>query len=356
MNLSVENRRLKLDFEGEGAAENNYLNSKSAYELPYNLNEADFISGYQSFIENTLASFDSLGFSPNFKLMEARRLPYVNGVYLKRYPRYHIIFGKAEGYIASENYYDLVRSYVIDDGSLLQFISFKEIIPDLVKVLAFKERKDKWDLASTEYLVDYVINNFKDAKLISFLVDNYVTECINRCGVDNTEKLVKIFDEKVLDKEAKIKFASLYARWTKLAKGQPSPTFTYKDVNGKEVSLSDLKGKYVYIDCWATWCHPCCAEIPYLEKIEKAMANKNIYFVSISQDQDHDKWVKKVKGDKMGGIQLITGGDRSFLNAYNINGIPRFILLDKEGNIISCAAPRPSFSETLPMLMGLDGI
>jgi thiol-disulfide isomerase/thioredoxin len=68
-------------------------------------------------------------------------------------------------------------------------------------------------------------------------------------------------------------------------KGTPSPEFNFENHKGGTTKLSDIKGKYVYIDIWATWCAPCRQEIPYLQKIEKKYEDKRIAFVSISIDQ-----------------------------------------------------------------------
>ena len=75
-----------------------------------------------------------------------------------------------------------------------------------------------------------------------------------------------------------------------------SPTFDYLNYAGGQTKLEDLKGKYVYIDVWATWCGPCLAEIPHLKKVEAAYHDKNIVFLSISIDvkKDYEKWKKFV--------------------------------------------------------------
>ncbi|WP_111709581.1 TlpA family protein disulfide reductase [Lutibacter citreus] len=136
--------------------------------------------------------------------------------------------------------------------------------------------------------------------------------------------------------------------------GQPSPKFeNYENYAGGTTSLDDLKGKYVYIDVWATWCGPCKAEIPFLKKIEETYHGKNIQFVSISTDKqkDKDKWKKMIADEKLGGIQLITDNDfnTDFISEYKIMGIPQFILLDPEGKIVKANAPRPSEKELVEL-------
>ena len=141
-----------------------------------------------------------------------------------------------------------------------------------------------------------------------------------------------------------------------LKEGDQAPTFKYLDINGKEVSLSDLKGKYVYIDVWATWCGPCQYELPHLKELEKKMHGKKIVFVSISCDKDKAAWEKMVKEQGLGGVQLHNGGDSEFMTAFGIRGIPRFILLDKEGKIVNPNMTRPSNPETEKTLKALKGI
>lgn len=126
----------------------------------------------------------------------------------------------------------------------------------------------------------------------------------------------------------------------------PSPEFVYADSDGKQISLHSLRGKYVYIDVWATWCAPCKAEIPFLQKIEESYEGKKIQFVSLSVDRlvDKDKWISYVRENKLGGIQVMADRDfnSDFIKKYNINSIPRFILIDPTGNIVSGDAYRPS--------------
>ena len=150
--------------------------------------------------------------------------------------------------------------------------------------------------------------------------------------------------------------------------GKPSPTFNnYENYKGGKSSLKDFKGKYVYVDVWATWCGPCKQQIPFLQELEKKYHNKNIEFVSISVDNgrgfpgkslDAAKkgWRKMIKDKKMGGTQLFAdkAWSSDFVKGYGIRGIPRFILIDPNGNIVNANAPRPSQQSLKDLLNGLN--
>ncbi|WP_130733305.1 TlpA disulfide reductase family protein [Flavobacterium sp. J27] len=137
--------------------------------------------------------------------------------------------------------------------------------------------------------------------------------------------------------------------------GAASPSFNFENHKGGKTKLEDFKGKYVYIDVWATWCAPCRAEIPYLKKIEEKYHNDNIVFVSISVDtqKDHEKWQKFVTDKQLGGVQLFADNNwnSDFIKAFGINAIPRFILIGPNGKVIYADAPRPS-SQTLDSTLG----
>ena len=128
--------------------------------------------------------------------------------------------------------------------------------------------------------------------------------------------------------------------------GKPSKSFDYVNRKGGKTKLEDFKGKYVYIDVWATWCGPCRAEIPFLKKIEEKYHGKNIEFVSISIDvnKDYEKWKNFVTEKQLGGVQLFADKDWSsdFITSFGINSIPRFLLIDPQGNVVDADAVRPS--------------
>ena len=150
--------------------------------------------------------------------------------------------------------------------------------------------------------------------------------------------------------------------------GTPSPTFeNYENFKGGTTSLSDLKGKYVYVDVWATWCGPCIAEIPSIKKLEEQYKDKNIQFVSISIDDAmrsgggdaavaKNKWRTMVEEESLVGLQLFSdkNWESDFIKNYNIQGIPRFILIDPNGNVVDANAPRPSSAKLVELFDNLN--
>ena len=137
-----------------------------------------------------------------------------------------------------------------------------------------------------------------------------------------------------------------YDRIKNLKKGSPSPSFNYPDTSGKNISLESLKGKLVYVDVWATWCGPCKAQIPFLKQLEEKYREEDIAFVSLSIDQlkNISKWKDMIVEKELEGIQIIAdkAWRSKFVTDYVIEGIPRFILIDKDGNLMNPMAPRPA--------------
>lgn len=141
--------------------------------------------------------------------------------------------------------------------------------------------------------------------------------------------------------------ATSFAQEKSIKAGEQAPDFTYQDVNGKSYSLADFAGKYIYLDMWATWCGPCKKEIPELKVLEEKMHGKNIVFISLSVDKIKEQWVEFLKNNKMTGIQLHNGGDRTLSDVFDVKFIPRFILIGPDSKVVNPQADRPSTGDPL---------
>lgn len=124
--------------------------------------------------------------------------------------------------------------------------------------------------------------------------------------------------------------------------GERASNFMYPDISGRVRSMADFGGVYKYIDIWATWCAPCKAEIPYLQKLEAEFVGQGIEFISISIDKNRRKWEEYVRAQGLGGTQLWAGDWKNLPEELHVGSVPRFILIDKEGNWVNINAARPS--------------
>lgn len=176
---------------------------------------------------------------------------------------------------------------------------------------------------------------------------------------DKLDGYMDFFKEHSSDKVALADMEEQYEAYQGLMKGNPSPSFDYENHKGGKTKLEELRGKYVYVDVWATWCGPCIGELPSLKAKEEKYHDANVEFVSISIDEveDNEKWKEMVKNRELSGIQLMADNawQSSFPKDYKINGIPRFILIDPAGNIVSADAPRPS-SDELDEMFAVEGL
>ncbi len=136
-------------------------------------------------------------------------------------------------------------------------------------------------------------------------------------------------------------------------RGAKAPDFAFTDSLGMVHRLSDYRGKRVYIDCWATWCGPCCKEIPYLARhVEELRGDTTIVFLSISMDSNRKAWLRKLRHDQPQWPQMIVdkAQHEALTKAYGISGIPRFIYVDTDGTFIDADAFRPSDKDFMNLI------
>jgi len=118
--------------------------------------------------------------------------------------------------------------------------------------------------------------------------------------------------------------------------GRPAPELSLPDVNGRNVSLSSFKGKYLLVDFWASWCGPCRAENPNVVAAYNAFKGKNFTILGVSLDKEKDAWQQAIKEDHLTWTHV---SDLKFwqsqaVQTFHFEGIPFNVLIDPQGNII----------------------
>ncbi|MFC5044342.1 TlpA family protein disulfide reductase [Aquimarina hainanensis] len=357
--VDVDNFDESISFTGEGAGENNYLKNKKRTIFA--------ITGkHKTLFENDVKSFDEKikkakdisekllastteDISETFKVIEKKNILYHYYQQMNDYPYYYDSYKNIEGTPMPASFRKALQELNKDNEEDYKTIG---VYKNLIHVY-YEDRLKNKETITTAF---DEIKNFNSA-LIQKNIIQYLSEEAIIPGNENVkliyDRIMEVSQNDSLKKELK----AIYSKIEKIEKGKPSPSFTYENINGGTTSLEELRGKYVYIDIWATWCGPCKKELPYLKELEKTFRNKEITFVSISVDEQKDKvkWKKMTEKQKLKGVQLIADKDwdSDFVKKYLVEAIPRFILLDKEGKIITANAKRPSSPELKSTLNGL---
>ncbi len=274
-------------------------------------------------------------------------ISYDAAIYKLLYPTYYEYFQPDSTLILSETFDSFLQNIDTDDPDKLLTGSFREFLPLYVE---FKANAD------TTYSEESLLyRKFKtiDKKFMNKTIKNLLYYEIMKEGFasspNDAAELMTEFNRLESNEHYSTEINTLFDSIRHLLKGEIAPQWTYFDKDNKAFNSSELKGKVTYIDIWATWCGPCIRELPSMHTLREQFANQDIQFVSISIDKDKNAWLEmlKDKSKNLAGIQLIAdrAWESSIVKDYKIKGIPRFIILDKEGKIFDSNAPRPSSKE-----------
>ncbi|WP_299520861.1 TlpA disulfide reductase family protein [Winogradskyella sp.] len=344
-----------IAYTGTGSENSNFLAAKFLAEEKFDLNyaelfameENDFLARMDE-IKSSKVEFlkASQSISNELRGLEDKHIEYEYLGNLLNYKSYHSYYAKKEEFTPSKEFMEIFETVNFGNKTDYETLdSYKRLVQGY-----YTNKIGDSDNPSE------IFNEINDMDF-PLLKEDLAGSLRYNIGPNNehNEAYFNGIIAMSTDKKFKENITAKYNKIKKLAKGMPSPKFEeYENHKGGTTSLKDLKGKYVYMDVWATWCGPCIREIPSLKKIEEQYHGKNIAFVSTSIDKakDHNTWVEMVKNKELGGVQLMADNDwnSQFIKDYAIEGIPRFILIDPDGNIVSADAPRPSNPKLVKML------
>ena len=359
-----------INFTGKGADENNYLalytlSSESTMEMIdkyYGFDCDTFIMEMERINSTQNKELSDSKLSASFSSIQEKNIEYELASNLVNYENYHSYAIRKQGKEQQEDdtltteLINKIRSSAISDKELLTHAGYAYFINSYLDWESGQkfEEDEGYELANRLELIN---NLFTDNEVKNYAIASDMMMQISYFGLSKAiMDTFSIYKENLPNSVYTEDVQILINKWLPLMEGNPAPTFTYNNIKGEAVSLESFKGKYVYVDVWATWCGPCRGEAPFYTQLAKDFKGKDIVFLGVSVDSDKEAWEKHIKKEEPNSVQIISDKDWSSSIAadYNINGIPRFILIDKEGNIVSANAKRPSgaIREQLVELLG----
>lgn len=188
--------------------------------------------------------------------------------------------------------------------------------------------------AEQKRIQDSLMDNFTDSYAVALLVREISSKSE---PFDKFEQRYNALSQRVKKSSIGLELKKMVAEIGKAAVGKIAPDFKAATPEGESLSLSSLKGKYVLIDFWASWCAPCLAEVPNVKAVYDEYHPKGLEILSVSLDEDKAKWMAAITKHNLNWkhISTLKGWDCGIAKTYNVSGVPAMILLDKDGRIVT---------------------
>lgn len=339
LNMVIENNDPRMSrFEGRGRAANEYLKN-----IPFP-KAGSFLESGRKLLESPTATVElieraaeerratlknTFGISDEFRRLEQARIKadIINSIYSGE--RYGVFKFKLNDSAAIA----FAKKYREQTEQVLAKYTKNFVDPTLLKLAVYRD------------IADNIVSEGSNKKDILIIKDYYKALTLVRemQKVSDKSELKQFVPkvEQIATFEYQLAVKGMLTKLLEFGKGDIASDFEAFDEKGNRIKLSSLKGKIIYVDLWATWCGPCMMEMPAFETLKsKYKANTNIAFISLSIDENEGAWKQSLKSRKADGFQWIINRNR--LKDYNVVGIPRSFLIDKNFRMLDLDAPMPS--------------
>ena len=361
-----------LQFEGKTASLQSFLNNKYQYQSDAGLMDLKI---YKMQPEYALVHLDSV--EPillaqlneatsqsavqyeKFSAHEEADIKYSIAIIKQNFPSYHKYYNKVESVDLPENFNNYQEELSLNENILVGNSSYENYIMNAMR----DDFSAKYDADTTilenQTMVDlnmeWIKSNITAPELKERISFKVIEEQLKYYGLTDIEPYLEEFKQNAVKADNVARVDELAEKWRKIAPGTKSANFTFLDYAGDSTSISTYKGKYIYVDAWATWCGPCKREIPSLEALQEEFKAEDVVFLSVSLDNEKEDWLAYVEEHELGGVQAFADGAfrSKFAEHFFIRAIPRFMLIDPAGKIVNPSMTRPSNPETKETLSKL---
>jgi len=339
-------------FIGDLSEENNFLvNKHEDFQNQYNSLfriSSDNLEESKALIENVKDSIHgdysnllSVDMSPSFKDIINKRIALTEA---------RVLLAKAQQKKTQiDDAFFQPQHISLDADNLFNLYEFRKYLFEYFeyKADAFLVNQEFLDVDQVDYWnqkYSLVSQLFKNQTITDFLKTDVIFESIAKIRSTTLNSLIRKFEDEVKNPAYLSTINNRYNSILNPRKGTIAPDIIGKTFDGEDFNLAQMKGKYVYIFVWATWCGPCKIEIPYYERMIEDYTDANIEFVGISVDRSKKKWIESFFYNEYPGLQVLVPGDwkSPIVTDYKIRSIPQFILIDPTGEIVELNAERPT--------------
>lgn len=336
-----DGRRPLYSFRGRLRNENNWLcmhERMPMVDFKEAHTSADAIGCIEKNIQLCKQSIKEQDFSPSFVALECKRETIATLRCCRNYSAWDSLL------------YPFLRKHVQCMPELFMCDEYKRFVLESLGALASEYHPDMYSYEYTRSQLDYIAEIFQEPSLCSYFASEVTIACMEMNGARYISELRGMVHPLICVRKDWKNVKKVFRKWERVAPGETVDDYTFADMDNNIVKLSDFRGHYVFIDCWATWCGPCRSQIRPLQELEEKYKDRNIVFMGVSSDSDRDKWKKFVKDNNLPGLQVNASADAAFYEHFAVGNIPRFIVLNPDGSVYDAMFPRPSESKCSEML------
>ena len=251
-----------------------------------------------------------------------------------------------------EDFYNFLDTLKFTDSRILAIPKWFNVVNSALET---KESRGLLPVDNDNYMSIFA-NAIENEKVRSHYLTDLLALTLKRNYLNDFSRQLPTVKALITDADARSRLSALEKEYAEKAAaeanvsaGTQMPEFTFKDVDGKEYAFSDFKGDYVILDFWFTGCAPCRAEMPYFDEVAKAFDGRGVKFISLSVDTGEElyaAWEKIIREKPhtpgVLSVNLPDGFNSPLLGKLNIHGVPRIMLIDRDGKIVESYAKRPS--------------
>ena len=360
----MDSNLLEVNIAGDLARINKYLISISKTQQSVNWGKTDFFSHDQYSFLNLLDSlntvfekfrikYQSKSGKDHFWTIEPGRIEMQNYVAKDGYmmlrgngfakpwttdslfslfrPPLNILINRLELLPLEEYRYKLYNTSQLHFGS------------KVYKINQERKRQNLNPINRHKLLFQFFIDSLNNQEVKNYLLFQTAYDGLKYSGVEELYEPIEIVYENCKDSLMVEYLKNKVAELSMLIKGSPAPEFKGCDLTGDTIKLSDFKGSYVMVDVWATWCGPCRVTFPSLRKLFDRYENDKLVLIMYSIDDDIIQWENFLLKNPLPGIHVIgeDGKNSRLLRDYRFTGVPKQLLIDPEGKIITVNLKRP---------------